>query len=145
MKPYETEQRKLLVALFRADPDRVYTADEVAQILRGDSDDEHCSISTVYRLISRLCDEGVLHRHARDGSRKFYYQYVKSCECEAHLHLQCEQCGKIIHMDDLTSEQVLLEVLRKNGFSIDRAKALVPGICESCRGCDASVKSGVRG
>lgn len=134
MKSYETEQKKLLVALFRADPDRVYTAEEVAAILRGDSpSDKHCSVSTVYRLISRLCDEGVLHKHARDGSRKFYYQYVKSCECEAHLHLQCEGCGKIIHMDDTTSEQVLLEVLRKNGFSIDPARALVPGLCSLCK------------
>jgi len=133
MKTYETEQRKLLVALFRADPDRVYTVEEVAEILRGDSeDDKHCSVSTVYRLISRLCDEGVLHKHARDGSRKFYYQYVKSCECEAHLHLQCEGCGRIIHMDDSTSERMLLEVLERSGFRVDAARALVPGLCSGC-------------
>ena len=142
MKTYETEQRKLLVALFRADPDRVYTAEEVAEILRGDSEgDAHCSVSTVYRLISRLCDEGVLHKHARDGSRKFYYQYVKGCECEAHLHLQCEGCGKIIHMDDATSEQVLLKVLMKNGFQVDPARALVPGLCSVCLGA----KNGAEG
>lgn len=133
MKPYETEQRKLLIALFRADPDRFYTVEEVAEILRGDSDDAMCSVSTIYRLIARLCEEGIVHKHARDGSRKFYYQYVRGKECEEHLHLKCDGCGKIIHMDADTSAAVLSEVLRQNGFSIDGAKTLMRGLCADCR------------
>ena len=135
MKTYETEQKKLLVALFQSAPEKMFTATEAAEILRGDSEDDRlCSVSTIYRLISRLCDDGVLRKHARDGSRKFYYQYVKGGTCESHLHLQCESCGKIIHMDDSTSERMLHEVLRKSGFQVDPARALVPGLCVGCRG-----------
>jgi len=133
MKAYETEQRKLLIALFKSDPDRIYTVDEVEEILRGDSDDPTCSQSTIYRLIARLCEDGIVHKHAKDGSRKFYYQYVKSAACGEHLHLKCDHCGKIFHMDDETSERVLLEVFHKNGFSIDGARTLMPGVCECCR------------
>lgn len=135
MRTYETEQKKLLVALFQSAPERMFTAEEVAEILRGDSEgDRHCSVSTIYRLISRLSDEGVLRKHAKDGSRKFYYQYVKGGACESHLHLQCESCGKIIHMDDSTSQRMLFEVLERNGFQVDPARALVPGLCVGCRG-----------
>ena len=133
MRSYETEQRKLLTALFRADPDRFYTVEEVVEILRGDSEDEKCSVSTVYRLIARLCDEGIVHKHARDGSRKFYYQYVRDADCGEHLHLKCDVCGKLFHMDDATSEHVLLEILQKSGFSIDSARAVMPGCCAACR------------
>ena len=134
MKPYETEQRKLLIALFRNDPDRFYTVDEVVEILRGDSEEDNaCSVSTVYRLISRLCEDGVVHKHARDGSRKFYYQYVKGKECAQHLHLKCDACGKLIHMTGGTSERLLCEVLKENGFAVDGARAIMPGICEGCR------------
>ena len=133
MRSYETEQKKLLIALFRADPDRFYTVDEVAEILRGDSDDVTCGKSTVYRLVSRLCDEGIVVKHAREGSRKFYYQYVKGRECSDHLHLQCESCGRIIHLDGETSTHVLAEILGCNGFSIDGARTLMPGVCADCR------------
>ena len=133
MRSYETEQKKLLIALFRANPDRFYTVDEVAEIISGDSDDRSCGKSTVYRLVSRLCDEGVVVKHAREGSRKFYYQYVKGRECSDHLHLQCESCGRIIHLDDKVSTQVLREILICNGFSIDGARTLMAGVCAECR------------
>ena len=141
MKSYETEQKRLLVALFSAAPEKMFTAEEVAGILRGDdgegegdaAEDKHCSVSTVYRLISRLCDEGVLCKRAREGSRRFYYQYVRGGACESHLHLQCESCGRVIHLGDAASERMLLEVLDASGFQVDRARALVPGLCVSCR------------
>ena len=133
MRTYETEQKRLLEALFRADPDRFYTVDEVVEILRGDSDDDKCSVSTVYRLIARLCEEGTVHKHARDGSRRFYYQYVRGKECGDHLHLKCESCGRIIHMDDATSERLLGTVLERNGFSVDGGRTLLFGVCAGCR------------
>lgn len=133
MKSYETEQKKLLEALFCANPDRFYTVEEIATILRADSDDVKCSVSTVYRLISRLSEEGIVHKHARDGSRKFYYQYVSAEACRDHLHLKCEGCGRLYHMDDETSERVLRDVLSSSGFSVDEAKTVLSGICSSCR------------
>ena len=133
MRSYETEQKKLLIALFRSDPDRFYTVEEAAEILRGDSDDATCGKSTVYRLVARLTEEGVLVRHAKEGSRSFYYQYVKGKECCDHLHLQCESCGQILHLNDETSTRVLKAILSENGFSIDGARTLMPGVCAACR------------
>lgn len=136
MKRYETEQKKLIVALFRSAPERAFTADEVARILGGDDGertDRLCSVSTVYRLIARLCEDGVLCKRAREGSRKFYYQYVSGGACESHLHLECTACGRVIHMDDSTSERMLLTVLQKSGFRVDPARTRVPGLCFDCR------------
>ena len=145
MKVYETEQRRQLVALLKSDPDRFFTADELAKALCGDktqSAGSICSVSTVYRLIGRLCEEGIVQKLAREGSRKFYYRYMRGEDCGEHLHLKCDTCGKIIHVDDSTSTQVLYEVLRNSGFSIDGSRTMMPGTCNDCRSAPEKKDSG---
>lgn len=129
LKPYVTEQRQLLFSFLKEHPDRQYSIDEIAGELSADTD---ISISSVYRNINKMVKDGTVRRFAMDGSRKFLYQYIDHEECREHIHLQCESCGKLVHVDDPKLERVLETALDSQAFRIDKRKTVLYGSCKEC-------------
>lgn len=128
MKLYHTEQREQLLAFLHAHADRAYTAEELAEQLGGSP-----ALSTVYRLVNRLAEEGDVRRLCKDGSRRFLYQATGGAACRSHLHLQCTACGRLIHLDDDTSE-AMRQMLDSADFEVDEGKTVLLGHCRTCRG-----------
>lgn len=128
MKLYHTEQREQLLTFLRTHADRAYTAEELAEQLGGSP-----ALSTVYRLINRLAEEGDVRRLYRDGSRRFLYQATGGEACRSHLHLQCTACGRLIHLDDDTSE-AMRQMLDTADFEVDEGRTVLLGHCRTCRG-----------
>lgn len=129
MDKYATAQRKLLYAFLKSYPDRQFSIDEIAAQLCST---ENISLSSIYRNVNKLVDQGYIRRFVKDGSRKFRYQYVGDADCNAHLHFKCVKCGKIIHMDHDTMEEILGSAMKNNDFRIDIGKTILYGSCRSC-------------
>jgi len=123
-----TEQRKQLLTFLKEHRDVQYSIEDIAEQLCTGS---NISVSAVYRNMNKLVEEGSVARFAREGSRKFLYQYIDKDCCE-HLHLKCNKCGHIFHMEDGFMEIVLLTAV-KNKFVIDKKKSILYGLCESCK------------
>lgn len=127
MKEYRTRQREGLIDFLRQNRDCQLSVEEIAQCTPG------ISLSAVYRNINQLVAEGAVRRFQKEGSRKFLYQYVGEGECTDCLHLKCEKCGSILHLDS-ESAAVLENVLQKNScFMLDRSKSILFGSCETCK------------
>lgn len=126
MKVYQTAQRKRLFGFLVQNPDRQFTVEELAQQL------EDISLSAVYRNINRLVADGMVRRFEQEGSRKSLYQYLGDSSCIGHLHLKCEQCESILHVDPQTMETLARAVRQSNGFVLDRGKSILFGSCASC-------------
>ena len=61
---YKTSQREILLGFFRAHPDEEFSTEDVTCALAG----EAIGKSTVYRLISKLCEDGdILRSRGIDG------------------------------------------------------------------------------
>ncbi|MGI6664734.1 MAG: Fur family transcriptional regulator [Christensenellaceae bacterium] len=129
MKEYMTTQRKRLFSFLRENPDRQYTVEALAVAL---CEEKAISISAIYRNINRMVEAGEAKRFAVDGSRTFLYQYVGDAECSTHLHLKCEKCGKLFHMDDPSMEALLRSAMQQNAFHIDKQKTILYGACQDC-------------
>ena len=127
MKTYHTEQRQILLAFLHAHAACAFTLEELTAALDG-----VLAKSTVYRLMNRLVEEGEVRRLARDDSRRFLYQALACESCHAHLHMQCTTCGKLIHLDEDTSE-AMLRMLSQTEFEVDEGKTLLLGHCKNCR------------
>ncbi len=126
---YNTEKRSELINFLKSREGQAYSAEEIcASILTGGR-----GKSTVYRLISRLVDEGYLKRITDAKSRHVTYQYICAEECSAHLHLKCIGCGKLIHLDGETSHILEKRILKAEGFTLDDG-ALIYGRCGACVG-----------
>lgn len=129
MASYNTEQKRLLVDFFKNNPDSSYTVEEIVK-KTGDK----LAKSTVYRLIVRLTEEGMLKRMTRGNSRTFVYQMIAGENCHTHLHLRCTDCGRVIHMKESLSNELLAAIRQENSFFVSEKETLILGKCALCGG-----------
>ena len=90
------------------------------------------AISTVYRLITKLVTEGSVRRFVKGHSRRFLYQIVDRDHCRSHLHLRCMDCGKLIHLNEKVSDELLTTIRSANNFSVNEEETVLVGACSDC-------------
>ena len=106
MAQYQTGQKRMLLAYMKAHSEEALTIEEWCRRLQAEP--ALSSVpgkSTVYRMMPRLVEEGLVRRFVKENSRKFLYQMVCGEHCDRHLHMKCSVCGKLYHMEDEDSEE----------------------------------------
>lgn len=127
MKKYMTTQRRLLLSFLEEHPHQQYSVEELAEQL---CHHQNISISSIYRNISQMAAEGLVQRFAVDHSRQFLYQYLGGGDCDSHIHLKCQHCGQIFHVDDALLAELLAAL--SGNFEVDLRKTIVYGSCKNC-------------
>ena len=128
-REYQTEQRKRLVSFLEKNSDKQYTIEEIAVQLGGSTG---LGKSTIYRIMAKLSEDGIVRRFANGNSRQFLYQIVDCQKCAKHLHLKCVGCGKLIHLDEQMSCNMQDEIKKQHKFMIDDTQTMLFGKCEDC-------------
>lgn len=121
---YQTQQRMTLLDFFESGAGSEFTIEEIIDGL-GDSAPGK---STVYRLVKKLEEEGILRRITREGTNKAVYQLAGSECCAEHLHIKCVDCGLLVHLDHEAQD----ELSRTTGFVIDDSRSMLYGKCARC-------------
>ena len=131
MATYNTEQKKLLIDFLKNNSDTAFSVEEIVEKMGG-----KLAKSTVYRLIVRLTEEGLVKRMTRGNSRTFVYQMIaiEGGQCHSHLHLRCTDCGKVIHMKESISHELLDAIRQENDFSVSEKETVILGKCAVCGG-----------
>ena len=127
MAGYNTEQKKILLDFLTSNSGKSYTIEEITASLGGG-----IGKSTVYRLMTRLVEEKKVRKSAGE-SRSFVYRVTADEHCKHHLHLQCKDCGKILHLDEATSDALLCSVMSAKDFSVSEEDTVLLGKCASCK------------
>ena len=128
MKTYHTSQRKSLLNFLKENSQRAFTIEEIVEALNDGS----ISKSTVYRLMTKLVEESLVHRTVKGNSRSFVYQYISDETCENHLHIKCTDCGKVYHLDTGVSSIIRNDIRSNTSFEIDSHTVLL-GKCGNCK------------
>lgn len=85
--------------------------------------------TTVYRILERLEDDGILHSFKGEGGLQWYAK-CKGCTSEEHSdvhpHFQCRECGKTKCID------ADIQIPKVSNHSIEKAEFLLVGTCEGC-------------
>ena len=85
--------------------------------------------STVYRMLQKLEDDGVIHSFLTIDQIRFY-ALCKGCSSgrhvDSHAHFQCTSCKRV----SCVSEEIVLPTPKK--ARITSAQVLLTGQCESC-------------
>ena len=86
--------------------------------------------STVYRLLDRLEDDGVIHSFLAANHTKFY-ALCQSCTSDKHVHshphFQCLSCNQVVCLE----EEFKLPSI--NDMNILEAEVFLKGYCASCQ------------
>ena len=88
MAQYATEQKKILIDFLREHRESAFSVEEIVTELQRTDGEKVPATSTVYRLITKLVEEGAVKRFVRGHSRQFLYQIVEDEHCRSHLHLR---------------------------------------------------------
>ncbi len=87
--------------------------------------------TTVYRVLDKLEDDGVLHSFLDKKGLKWYAKCNRCTSSEhydVHPHFQCLDCGKVdciaidVHIPKIPNRKILV------------SQVLIQGSCESCVG-----------
>jgi len=123
---YHTQQKTALLTFFKENAGKQYSIDEIISAM-GEST---LGKSTAYRLVKKLCDDGLVRRFARQGSAGAVYQLAGVSCCSEHLHIKCVDCGLLIHLDNAACDALS----KTTGFVIDDEKSMLYGRCAACVG-----------
>lgn len=125
---YQTQPRKKLIDYLQRNAERQFTIDELLLEM-----DETVARSSMYRLLNKLTQEGIVRRSVRAGERQSAYQIIACQDCHHHLHLQCTGCGKVMHLSDEATRKARKIMNGAEGFELDYEKSLLYGVCTKCQ------------
>lgn len=128
MKTYNTHQRKALIDFLQSNSEKAFTIDEIVNRMSNNE----ISQSTAYRLMTKLVEDGLVHRSVKGNSRSFIYQYISDKKCDGHLHMKCTGCGKVYHLDSGITAHIQNDIKNNTHFEIDSHTILL-GKCDTCK------------
>jgi Fur family transcriptional regulator, ferric uptake regulator len=118
-----TPRRAIVTALLNSGGH--ITADELTEQIQADYPDVH--LSTIYRCLDTLQELGVVdHVHLGHGRAIFHLAD------EAHQHLLCEVCSKVIEVPDALFTSLAKRLKSDYGFAIRPRHFALLGRCADC-------------
>ena len=86
--------------------------------------------ATVYRNLDKLLSRGKITRYQGDGCACYC---VENENCHAQIHLVCEECGKLLHLECKSAESMAQHLEEEHGFTLSKHRTVFYGLCEECR------------
>lgn len=128
-KVYKTKQRETIISIFNENKANCFSSKEIIDQVKGAIGE-----ATVYRLLIKLCNEGLLRKYVSEDNKGSLYR-LNDCQknenCN-HFHLRCSNCGDLVHMDCHAMAEISEHIKSKHGFLIDNAKTVLYGQCAKC-------------
>jgi Fur family ferric uptake transcriptional regulator len=121
-----TRQRAAVKAVFH-DLDGFRSAQEVHALLRDAGDS--IGLSTVYRAVQSLADDGELDSIRTDSGEALY----RRCSPQHHHHLVCRNCGLTVEVAGPAVERWADRVAGEHGFADISHTLEIFGTCADCR------------
>jgi len=128
---YKTKQREAILDYIVSLEGAHVTAAQIA--LHFEQEDVSIGKTTIYRHLEKLTENGNLRRYVTDGISGACYQYVgNEIINNTHLHLKCEQCGELFHLECDALDDLEQHVLDEHAFQVNTTKTVLYGTCDDC-------------
>ena len=120
-----TPQRMMVLAAIEGSDDHISAEEIYAQVV---AKYPHVNISTVYRTLELLNRLGLVTETDLGGGRVRYHPADKG----RHHHLVCQDCGRIIDLDESLLSSLKDILFREYKFSADLRHLAIFGRCADC-------------
>lgn len=85
------------------------------------------SLSTVHRIVERLCSAGLVHVLPTPGEARY------GLADQAHGHAMCSACGRVQELGVLTVDAIMRLVQSESGFVVSASGVGLQGLCPQCQ------------
>jgi len=120
-----TPQRMMVLAAIENSEHHISAEEIYAQVV---AKYPHINISTVYRTMELLHRLGLVTETDLGGGRVRYHPADRG----HHHHLVCQECGKIIDLDESVLYPLKEVLLREYKFNADLRHLAIFGRCADC-------------
>lgn len=129
---YSTKLYNSIIELFSDNGSRALTADDVYRAVCASG--ETVNRTSVYRNLDKLVAEGQLLKYVTDDGKRASYVFKGGDDsCVEHFHLQCTECGRVIHLDCGSMDEFIRHVSDEHGFDMSCGSSILYGKCRDCR------------
>lgn len=86
--------------------------------------------ATIYRVLNRFCEDGILHRIVAEDGKQYFAICVK-CDDKGmpplhHFHFRCTSC------DTIECLPVPVHFSLQQGYKVESVNCVLTGICNIC-------------
>ncbi len=129
---YKTKQKDMILDFLVENKNSHVTVSRISDYL--DKVGTHVGVTTIYRHLDKLHEQGIVRKFTVDGTTSACYQYASSDKkCFEHFHLKCEKCGKLIHLNCRHVTEMYNHILEEHGFSVNLYRTVLYGVCKECK------------
>ena len=119
----KTKSLKAVLEVFNQSQKAISVVDLVKRL------GQNMNKTTVYRILDRLEQDGIVHSFLGEGGLKWYARCERCSShhhVDVHPHFQCQNCGKVecIYLD--------FSIPAISDRKIESAQLLLVGQCEEC-------------
>lgn len=129
---YITSNRTKILNYMKENKDCTFTVADIDNYLK--EHDCEVNVTTIYRYLDKLVNEGAAKKYVAPKGGMATYQYVESGHnCDDHLHLKCQNCGKVIHLECEFMKEISKHINEHHGFSLQCKDSVIYGTCSQCK------------
>ena len=123
---YETKQKETIIEAIKK-KNKSFMVKDLYDTLNG-----KVGLTTIYRLLQKLEDEGLITKEVgKDNKTK--YEYLEKCEEENHFYLKCDKCGTLTHVDCDCINELSSHISKEHNFKLNKENIIIKGICSKCK------------
>ncbi len=85
--------------------------------------------ATIYRVLNRFCDDGVLHRIVADDGKQYFALCMKCDDHQQlkdHFHFRCKVCETIECLP------VPVHFSLAEEYQVENVNCVITGVCKDC-------------
>ncbi len=130
---YATKTRQLILEYLIINRAHTVSVNDILTYLSAEHGDDLPNISTIYRYLDKLCTEHRVMKYVADKGEKAVYQFIEEGKgCTSHLHLKCNKCGEVLHLDCGFMDEVRGHLMASHGFALSCEGSMLYGTCSKC-------------
>lgn len=129
---YTTKQRSYILGYLKEHQDQIVTISEIEKYLVHEG--MNTNFTTIYRYMEYLVENHFVHKYVARKGQQSTYQYIgQDTGCQHHLHMQCRECGSILHMDEKIMDTLRNYMDDCCGFQLECNDSVIYGTCKKCK------------
>ncbi|MBE8719701.1 Fur family transcriptional regulator [Sphingobacterium pedocola] len=85
--------------------------------------------ATIYRVLNRFCDDGLVHRIVAEDGKQYFAVCMKCDETKLaanHFHFRCTRCETIECLP------VPVHFAIPEGYQVENVNCVLTGVCNDC-------------
>lgn len=125
---YKTKQRQELLDFMRAHVGEHLSVHQIYAHFR--QQDKPIGLTTIYRYIDKLSEEGLIRRYSPGDSSGASYEYIE--EENPLISFHCDVCGKIEHIHCENFNHTAQHMFDDHGIRVNTRKTIFYGECHDC-------------